>query len=171
MRLFIIATALLANAAPRPEPVTYHRHIAPILQARCQGCHRAGEIGPMALESYKQVRPWAKAIKEAVTSRKMPPWFADPAVGKFHNDPSLSIKEIAAIAQWADTGAPEGNPKDAPAAPQFTDGWSIGQPDAVFEMPVAYDVPATGTIEYTDVIIPTGFTEDKWVEKIEIVIG
>ena len=168
MRLFIIATALLANAAPRPEPVTYHRHIAPILQARCQGCHRAGEIGPMALESYTQARPWAKAIKEAVTSRKMPPWFADPAVGKFHNDPSLSIKEIAAIAQWADTGAPEGNPKDAPAAPQFTDGWSIGQPDAVFEMPVAYDVPATGTIEYTDVIIPTGFTEDKWVEKIEI---
>jgi hypothetical protein len=168
MRILLATAALVAAAAPKPEPVTYYRHIAPILQSRCQSCHRAGEIGPMALDSYSQARPWAKAIKEAVASRKMPPWFADPGIGKFHNDPTLTKQEIATIAQWADSGAPEGNPKDAPAPPRFTDGWSIGQPDAVFEMPVAYDVPATGTIEYTDVIIPTGFTEDKWVEKIEI---
>jgi mono/diheme cytochrome c family protein len=163
-----LALAGVAAGAPKGDAVSFYRHVVPVLQARCQSCHRPGEIGPMPLQSYAQVRPWAKAIKEAVLTRRMPPWFADPGVGKFHNDPSLSPKEIETLAAWADSGAREGDSREAPPPRQFVDGWNIGQPDAVFEMPVEYEVPATGTIEYTDIIIPTGFTEDHWVEKIEI---
>lgn len=159
--LLLFVPALL-SAAP-----TFHRDIVPILQERCQQCHRSGEIGPMVLIEYSQVRPWAKSIKEAVVSRRMPPWFAEGGV-KFRNDCSLPQAEIRTITEWVDAGAPAGDKRDAPAPKQFTDGWTIGKPDVVFEMPAAYDVPANGVIEYTDIIIPTGFTEDKWVERLEI---
>lgn len=122
----------------------------------------------MPLVTYQQVRPWAKAIRKAVVSRTMPPWFADPKVGHFRNDSSLSAAEVATVRDWADQGAAEGDPKQAPPAMTWVDGWTIGQPDVVFEMPKTYTVPTGGTIEYTDMIIPTGFTEDKWVERIEI---
>ena len=118
----------------------------------------------MAFMSYKDTRPWAKAIREAVATKRMPPWFADPHVGKFANDRSLSQADIDTLVKWADTGAVEGNPKDAPAPVQFVEGWNIGKPEYTIEMPVEYDVPATGTIEYTYFVIPTGFTEDKWVQ-------
>lgn len=122
----------------------------------------------MALGTYKEARPWAKAIKTAVLNRKMPPWFADPAHGEFTNDRRLAPREIEVLTAWADSGAKEGNPKDAPATVTYAEGWTIGKPDAVFEMPVAFKVPATGTIDYTWVVVPTNFTEDKWVEKIEV---
>jgi hypothetical protein len=164
----VLSIAAAALAAEAPPGVTFHREVLPILQARCQECHRPGEIGPMSFLSYQETRPWAKAIKEAVLKRKMPPWHADPSVGHFRNDRSLGEAEIRTLAAWADTGAREGNPKDSPPPRQFVAGWSIGRPDVVFEVPKEYDVPAGGTIEYTDLIIPTGFTEDKWVERIEI---
>jgi len=147
--------------------VTFHRDVVGILQERCQGCHRQGEIGPMPLSTYKEVRPWAKAIKQAVVSRKMPPWHADRSVGKFHNDPSLSQKEIDILSAWADTGAIEGDPKDAPPARVFVEGWNIVNPDLIVEMPKTYEVPAKGTIEYTYIIVPTGFTEDRWISGAE----
>lgn len=147
---------------------TFHRDVLPILQANCQGCHRTGEIGPMPLLTYRQARPWAKAIRESVVQRKMPPWFADPAIGKFANDRRLSAKDIEILVDWADGGAPEGDPKDAPPRREFTEGWTIGQPDLVIELPTAFEAPASGTIPYQYIVAPTGLTEDRWVEAAEV---
>lgn len=146
---------------------TFSRDIAPIMEKRCQECHRPGEAGPFSLLTYRQARPWAKAIKQAVLTRKMPPWFADPHYGKFSNDRSMTPAEINAIVSWVNAGAPEGDPKDLPAVAHFTEGWSIPTPDIVFQLPRPYQIPATGTIEYQKVIIPTGFKEDKWVQFAE----
>ena len=122
----------------------------------------------MPLGTYAEVRPFAAAIKNAVVTRKMPPWFAEPSVGKFHNDASLPQREIDTLVRWADGGATAGDPKDAPPPRQFADGWNIGTPDVVLEMPQAYDVPARGTIDYTYVIVPTGFKEDTWITAAEV---
>jgi type 1 glutamine amidotransferase len=146
---------------------TFTKDVAPILQERCQGCHRPGEAAPFSLLTYEQARPWAKAIKEAVLTRKMPPWFADPHYGKFRNDSSLSASEIATIAAWVDGGAARGELRDMPAPRAFTDGWSIPKPDAVIELPTPYEIPATGTIEYQHILIPAPFREDKWVQFAE----
>ncbi len=159
--------ALAANTTTAKE-VTFHKDVLPILQKNCQECHRPGEAGPMSFLDYKSTRPWAKAIKQAVTTRVMPPWFADPAHGKWANDSRLSDADIQTIAKWVDGGAKEGSAKDAPAAKQFLAGWRIAQPDAVFEMPKPFEVPAEGTIEYQYVILPTNFTEDKWVTMAEV---
>ncbi|HUQ93545.1 MAG TPA: hypothetical protein VM120_17825 [Bryobacteraceae bacterium] len=163
-----LVLAVSAVAATVPKHVTFHKDVLPVLQKRCQQCHRPGEAAPVPFLSYKDARPWAKAIKTAVLSRKMPPWFADPAHGEFVNDRRLTQDEIDTFAGWADQGAKEGNAKDAPATLSFADGWVMGKPDAVFEMPEAYKVPASGTINYTWMVVPTNFTEDKWVEKIEV---
>ena len=122
----------IATAAP---DVTFTRDVAPILHARCVVCHRAGEVAPMALLTYQDARPWARAIKDKVVARQMPPWFADPAVGAFANDPRLSAEDIATISRWVDAGAPQGDPKDMPAPPRFTEGWQLGEPDMVVELP------------------------------------
>ena len=160
----LLPAALMAAAG---TPVTYHRDVVPVLQKRCQGCHRPGEAAPLSLLSYQEARPWAKAMREAVLTRKMPPWFADPRYGKFSNDRSLPQSEIDTLVRWADAGAPEGDRKHAPKPLEFADGWAIPKPDAVFEMPNEFAVPAAGTIEYQYIVIPTGFTEDKWVQIAE----
>lgn len=159
--------ALLLSSIPATSQVTFHRDVLPILQTRCQGCHRPGEAGPMPLLTYQNARPWAKAIRESVLKGKMPPWSSDPAVGRFRNDPTLSKKEKETFANWADAGAPEGNPKDAPQPRRFLEGWNIGKPDAIFEMPLDYEVPATGNVEYTFVILPTRLPHDTWVQASE----
>jgi hypothetical protein len=170
MRLGVLvllgASTLLA--APAPKEATFHKHVEPLLQARCQNCHRPGEAAPMSLLTYKDARPWAKAIKEAVLVRKMPPWFADPKHGQFANDRRLSQDEIDTVVAWVDGGAKEGDPKDAPKALTFAEGWAIGTPDAIVEMPTAVEVPASGTVDYTYIVVPTGFTEDKWVDRVEV---
>ena len=163
MRLLSLA---FVSAALLPA-ATYNRDVLPILQKSCQGCHRPGEAAPMSFLTYKDTRPWAKSIREAVLIRKMPPWFADPHVGKFKNDASLTTAEIDMIVKWVDSGAPEGDPKDKPAPRQFVDGWNIGKPDVIIGMSADYEVPASGTIEYTYFLAPTGFTEDKWVQLAE----
>lgn len=122
----------------------------------------------MPLLSYSDARPWAKAIKTAVLSHKMPPWYADPHVGTFSNDPTLKQAEIDALVKWADNGAPEGNPSDAPAPRKFAEGWTIGKPDQVLDIGTDFKVPAKGTVDYTYFVVPTGFTEDKWVKDIEV---
>jgi len=121
----------------------------------------------MSFLSYETTRPWAKAIKEAVASKKMPPWYADPHYGKFANDRRLSAGEIATLTNWVDGGAKPGNAKDAPAPIQFTEGWAIPKPDIVLEMPQKFNIPATGTIDYQYVMIPTNFTEEKYVQFAE----
>lgn len=122
----------------------------------------------MPLMNYAEARPWAKAIKASVLSKKMPPWFADPAIGKFINDPSLTPIERDTLAGWADTGAMEGNPADAPKPVVFAAGWRIPAPDVVFEMPQEFEVPASGAVPYQYISVPTNFKEDKWVEMVEV---
>jgi hypothetical protein len=138
------------------------------VQEHCQSCHREGEIAPMPFVTYQQTRPWATAIKRAVQSKHMPPWFADPRYGKFSNDPSLTPEQIGLIAAWVDAGAPAGSAKDAPPPHHWAEGWNIPRPDRVVQMPSAVSLPATGDVEYTYEIVPTGFTEDKWVQMSEI---
>jgi hypothetical protein len=157
---------LFAQSGHSPSP-TFTREVAPILQARCQSCHRPGEAAPFSLLTYEEARPWAKAIKQAVLTRKMPPWFADPHYGKFLNDRSLEPKEIDTLAAWADAGASPGDPKDMPPPRQFADGWAIPQPDAVIELPAAFEIPANGTIEYQHILIPAPFQTDRWVQFAE----
>jgi hypothetical protein len=109
LRILLLVFAGAALAAD--TPVTFHQDVLPILQKRCQECHRPGEIGPMPLLTYRDTRPWAKAIKAQVAARKMPPWFADPAYGHFANNRRLSDREVRTIETWVDAGAPEGDPK------------------------------------------------------------
>ena len=150
--------------------VMFHKDVLPILQKNCQSCHRPGQIGPMPLLSYKDARPWAKSIKEAVVTRKMPPWPADPQYGHFLNDRSLNRVDIDTLVAWADTGAVEGDPKDAPSPVQWpADGWLI-QPDIVVELP-AHDVPAKGIAEWEHLAIPSPFKEDTWITSVEVLPG
>ena len=158
------ASALGQAAANR---VTFNKDVLPILQNNCQNCHRPGEIGPMAFLTYEGTRPWAKAIREAVVTKKMPPWFADPRFGHFENERRLNDSDIKKITDWVDAGSPEGDPKDKPAPVRWTDGWNI-KPDVVFEMPKPYAVPATGTIDYVYFLLPNKFTEDTWIIDAEV---
>ncbi len=157
------------SAASRPPAgPTFSKDVAPIFYKNCTSCHRAGEIGPMPLATYQDARPWAKAIAAKVAAGTMPPWHADPAFGEFANDRRLSDADKETILQWVNSGAPEGDPHDLPPVPQFTDGWQVGHPDAVFALGEDYPVPASGTIEYKYFEVPTNFTEDKWVQAFEV---
>ncbi|MBV8818583.1 MAG: cytochrome c, partial [Acidobacteriaceae bacterium] len=147
---------------------SYGRDVAPILERHCVGCHRPDEIGPMPLGSYTEVRPWAKAIREAVVKTKMPPWFADPHSVAFSNNPSLTDAEIATISAWVGAGAPEGSAGGGARTHVVHEGWNIGRPDAVWEMPKAFEVPASGELDYQYIIVPTGLKQDRWVQQVEI---
>ncbi len=159
----LLAAAGLAAAEP-----TFYRDVLPLLQRRCQSCHRPGEIGPMPLLTYEQARPWAKAIRQAVSLRQMPPWFADPRFGAFANDPSLTAAEIVLIGQWVDAGAPAGAKQDAPPAIQWPQGRVLAHPTLVTGMPKAFPIPARATIEYQDIVLQPGFAVDTWVTAVEI---
>lgn len=166
--LLALSPLLLHAQASQNHPPTFYKDVLPILQSRCQGCHRAGEMAPMPLETYTQVRPYAHAIRDVTQKRTMPPWFADPCCGHFSNDPSLTAEQITTICAWAEANAPVGDSKDAPPPVHWTKGWSIPQPDEVFQMPVAKAMPAEGDIPYQYIIIPTRFKEDRWVRMSEI---
>jgi len=169
MRVYTLglACAALAAAAPVPSQPTFYKDVLPVLEKNCQNCHRPGEAGPMSFMSYESTRPWAKAIKSAVVSKKMPPWFADPHYGKFANDRSLSDQDVKTLVAWVDNGAQAGDPKEAPQPVTFAEGWAIGQPDQVFEIPTPVDVPASGVLDYKYVVMHTGFTADKYVQFAE----
>src|SRR5205823_8208738 len=147
--------------------VTFYKDVLPVLQKNCQTCHRPGEIAPMSFLTYKDTRPWAKAIKTAVVNRQMPPWFADPNYGHFANDRTLSDTTIKTLVAWADGGAIEGDAKDAPAPIAFVEGWSV-KPDMVIEMPNDIQLPATGTINYKSILVKANFTEDVWVSAADL---
>ncbi len=164
---FAFALTFRANPSTAAE-ITYTKDIAPILYKSCTECHRSGEMGPMSLMSYNEVRPWAKSIRERVMDQTMPPWSADPKVGHWSNDPSLSSKEKDTITTWVAAGAPKGEDKDMPATPKYVSGWTIGEPDVVLEMQEEYSVPAEGTVPYLYFSMPTNFTEDKWIQAFEI---
>ena len=159
---------MAAMAATPSSPVTFNKDVLPVLQKNCQTCHRPGEVAPMSLLTYAEARPWAKAIKTAVLLKKMPPWFADPNVGHFSNDRSMSDKDRNTLAAWADSGALEGNPKDRPAPVEFAEGWTIGKPDVVVEMPEEVKIPATGVFRYGGVLVKVNFPKDLWVVAAEV---
>jgi hypothetical protein len=158
-------------AAPSSAPVTFSKDVAPILQKACQNCHHPGAIAPMSLLTYQDARPWARSIKQKVTTREMPPWYIDRHVGinKFKGDPSLTDAEIAIITRWVDQGAPAGNPADMPPPRQFAevDKWHIGKPDMVVSLPKAYELKANGPDEFYDVDVDPGFTEDMYISAVE----
>jgi hypothetical protein len=165
-----LALAVTAQATDPSSPVTFAKDVLPILQKNCQNCHRPGQVAPMSLITYGETRPWAKAIKAAVTMRKMPPWFADPKYGHFINDRALKQNEIDTLVKWADSGAAEGNPKDAPAPVQWpTGGWGI-QPEVVVDLP-PHEVPAKGVLEWELIALPSPFKGDTWVTSMEILPG
>ncbi|HUQ91107.1 MAG TPA: cytochrome c [Bryobacteraceae bacterium] len=163
--LWMVASSMLSAAAATP---TFHKDIEPLFQKHCQSCHRPGEAAPMSLIRYQDAKPWAKAIREAVLQRRMPPWHADPNVGRLANARTLDESEIHTIRDWVDAGAPKGSPKDAPKPRRFVDGWTIAKPDLVLELPVEYEVPASGPIDYVHFAVPTHFTEDRWVQQVEV---
>src|SRR5574341_1002362 len=127
--IFIALPASQAHTSKSStKEVTFSKDVAPIFFKNCAECHRAGEAAPFSALSYKEVRPWAKSIREKVVSREMPPWHADPHYQQFSNDRRLTQKDIDTITAWVEGGAKEGNPKDMPTAPKYTDGWIIGKP-------------------------------------------
>jgi hypothetical protein len=157
-----------ARSAPAANPPTFYRDVLPILEQHCQSCHRVGGIAPMPFETYQETQAFAAAIRRATQDRSMPPWFADPKVGKFSNDPSLGAAEIATLAAWAEAKSPAGEKKDAPPARHWSESWSIPKPDLVLKMPQAVPIPASGDIEYTYEIVPTSFKEGRWVQIAEV---
>jgi hypothetical protein len=163
-----VATISGRQAAPPPPAPTFTKDIAPILYKNCTQCHRQGEIAPMPLMTYEEARPYAKEIRDRVIANEMPPWHADPAVGHFANARGLTDREKETVAQWVTLGAPKGDLADLPPAPKYKDGWNIGTPDMIFTMPEAYNVPAQGTVEYQYFEVPTNFTEDKWIQAVEV---
>jgi hypothetical protein len=170
MRLCLTVFTLgsVATFAATPAKPTFSKDVAPIIYNRCVECHRTGEVAPMALTNYQEVRPWAKSIKERVSARAMPVWLADPAHGSFRNDRRMPQAEIDTIVSWVNTGAVEGNAKDMPALPKFDTGWALGKPDAVYDIGADYEVPAEGTVAYKYFTVPTNFTEDRWISSAEI---
>jgi mono/diheme cytochrome c family protein len=171
--LLTAMTALGTQLASRPvpsdhaSPVSFNKDVLPIVQRNCQTCHRPGGIAPMSFLTYESTRPWAKAMKTAVISRQMPPWFADPHYGDFRNAPQLTDADIKTLAAWVDGGAKEGDPADKPADRKFAEGWRI-QPDVVVGMKEPYFVPAQGVGEIQSFMVPNPFKEDTWVSSIEI---
>ncbi|MHB1561704.1 MAG: redoxin domain-containing protein [Isosphaeraceae bacterium] len=157
----------VTNSA-RNGAVTYSKQVARILQARCVGCHRPGEIAPFSLTDYRQAAGWSSMIAEVVDEGRMPPWHASPDYGKFANDARLSEEEKKAIRDWAAAGAPEGNPADLPPPPKFVEGWQIPRPDLVLEMPQAIEIPAEGSMPYQVVEIDPKLTRDVWVSAAQV---
>ncbi len=171
----ILALSRLSLAAGPTREVTFAKDIAPILQAKCQECHRNGSMAPMSLVTYEETRPWAKSIKQRVVTRQMPPWHIDRTVGvqKFKNDMSLTDQQVDAVVRWVDAGAPLGDPKDLPPARQWPDenGWKaapeLGPPDFVIK-----SEPYTMAAHHQDVWwrpssdIPV--TEPRWVRAVEM---
>src|SRR4030095_17019594 len=141
-------TSTVQTAPPSEATPTFAKDVAPIVYSRCATCHRPGEVAPMSLLSYEDVRPWAKAMKAKVVAREMPPWGADPTQSlKMRNDVSLTQAQIDTIAAWVDAGAPKGNDSEMPPSPTFASGWTLGrEPDYVLEMPVEFDIPAEGEL-------------------------
>jgi peroxiredoxin len=147
--------------------VTYARHVAVIMQKRCQECHRPGEIGPFPLLTYDQAKARSQWIHEVVLEQRMPPWHADPRHGKFVNDRRLTSEERDMLLAWVEKGCPKGDDKDLPPPREFVEGWKIGKPDAVFRMEEEFKVPATGVVDYQRFTVDPGFKEDMWVEAAE----
>ena len=169
-KLFIPSlTLLFAHSALlfAADRVTFSETIAPIVYANCVTCHRPGEAAPFSLITYNDVSKRAPIIATVTRSRYMPPWHAAHGYGEFADERRLTDAQIAAIGEWVKQGMPEGDPAKLPKLPQFPEGWHLGKPDLIVEMPAAYDLPASGPDIYRNFVVPTHLTEDKWVRAVE----
>ncbi len=168
--VFGLAASAVAGD-PKPVP-TFSKNVAPILQAKCQTCHRKHEVGPFALETYEQARKRADDIASVTEGRSMPPWKPSPGVGpKLKHDQSLTKAEIGILAAWAEGGAPQGDPKDLPPPPEFIQGWKLGPPDLILEPSEDFEVPASGPDTYRCFVLPTNLTQDMSLEAIDYKAG
>jgi hypothetical protein len=158
----MLVALVLATAVPSAEP-TFSREVSRIVQTRCQECHHAGTAAPFSLLTYEDVVKHADTIREAVINRRMPPWGADPHYGKFANDRHLTDAELQTLTAWIDGDRAKGDPKDAPPARQWTDGWTIGEPDVIVEMPIEQDIPAAGTLDYKGCEAPIPEQKEDWL--------
>jgi hypothetical protein len=164
--------ALVSNSVFAQGQITYTKDIAPILNTHCVTCHRAGEIAPMSLRTYEEVRPWAKSIRNQITNKKMPPWFASEASVKFRNENTLEQEQIDLINKWISQGAKQGNPKDMPAPRKFDDsGWDIGEPDLVVTMDKPFRIPDDEDDIQPDIHVPGTVQSNKWIKAIEVKPG
>jgi len=172
MRAIFGISGLVVIVAVAQAQVTFTKDVAPILQNRCQSCHRPDTFAPMSLLNYEEARPWAKSIKQKVLLREMPPWYIDKNVGvqHFKNDVSLSDEEIATIVKWVDSGSPQGNPADMPRPRTFDDSdqWHFDQPDLIVTLPKDQIVPAEASDRWIDVLVDPGLTEDRYIKAIEV---
>src|SRR5258708_34529587 len=164
---FVIPLFSAAALLPAADKITFSETIAPIVYENCVTCHRPGEAAPFALISYDDVKKRGPLIATVTQSRYMPPWHAAHGYGDFADERRLSDAQIAAIGQWVKQGMPQGDPAKMPKLPRFADGWHLGKPDLVLEMPAGFDVPATGPDIYRNFALPTGVTEEKWVRAVE----
>ncbi|MBL8842892.1 MAG: redoxin domain-containing protein [Planctomycetes bacterium] len=150
------------------DPPNFAEHVAPIVFANCTSCHRPGEVGPFALQSYEDVRKRGKMIARVVERRLMPPWHPVEGHGEFSDELALSAAEVETLVAWVDAGCPEGDAKKTPPLPKFTEGWQLGEPDLVVKMAKGFDVPAGGPDIYRNFVIPLGFPEDRYLTAIEV---
>jgi hypothetical protein len=170
--LLLWVSAGFGNATKYPpDKPTFYKDVLPILQGHCQVCHRAGGIAPMAFEKYEETQRFAGAIQISTANRTMPPWFAVKGIGQFSNDPSLSDEQIATLAAWAQAGTPAGIVGDAPPPRKWPGRWSIPDPDMTVTMKEGVKLPADGEVDYTYEIVPTNFSEGRWVKGSEILPG
>ena len=156
-----------AAQIPDPPPVTFSETVAPILYDHCITCHRPGEVAPFSLISYEDAAARGALVAAVTGARQMPPWHAR-ADGEFIGERRLSDEQIRLIAAWVEQGMPRGDQTRMPALPQFADGWALGEPDLVLEMPVAFALPAAGHDVFRNFVLPTGLTEDVWVRAVEL---
>ena len=171
MRLFLalaVAAITTVSAATTETAVTYNEHVAPILFAQCASCHRPGQAAPFSLLTYEDAVKHARLITTVTKSRYMPPWKAEPATFAYRDSRRLTETQIASLEKWVKQGTPQGDVAKLPLAPKFPEGWQLGTPDLVVEMPAGIDIPASGPDIYRNVVIPLHLTEEKWVQAIEI---
>jgi hypothetical protein len=168
-RLYSAAVILAAGAiCASGATVTFNADVAPIVYAKCAGCHRPGESGPFPLTSYAEVSRRGKLIATVTATRYMPPWHAEPAAVEYRDARRLTDAQIATLHEWVKQGMPEGDPNRAPKLPDFPAGWQLGKPDLIVSLAQAYQIPASGADIYRDFVIPIGLPEDKWIRAIEV---
>ena len=167
----LLPSPISSLSAATPTAPTFNKDVLPILQQNCQECHRPGAIAPMSFMTYKDARPYARAIAKATVAKTMPPWFADPSVGHFKNAKILSDDQIATLSAWAEQGAVEGAAKDKPAPVEFVDGWTIGKPDIIVKYPRPIEIPATGIVDQSNVLVYAHFDHDMWVQAAQVLPG
>ncbi|MDA1311792.1 MAG: cytochrome c, partial [Acidobacteria bacterium] len=161
------APAAEKEEADRPSKLTFNKDIAPIIFDNCASCHRPGEAAPFPLTNYLEVKERGRLIATVTDSRYMPPWHAAPADVEYRDERRLSDEQITRIQSWVGQSMPEGDPRDLPALPDFPQGWQLGEPDLILEMPEPFEVPADGPDIYRTFAIPVDIPEDKWVRAAE----